>query len=124
LAGLSTELKTPTGYGPHFAILHATNEKGFLLNFKFTIKAVPVRHAGELMYSSTILHLYTRWRWGVSVIFALLYITWERACGTHWIGGCMDPEPEWMAWRRGNLICARNLTLVTWPVVYVTRGYY
>lgn len=34
LAGLSTGLKSPTGRGPRFALVHAGNERGFVPNAK------------------------------------------------------------------------------------------
>jgi hypothetical protein len=43
-----------------------------------------------MRYSSTILELCTWWRWVVRFVPRPL-CPWERAPGTHWIGGCMGP---------------------------------
>jgi hypothetical protein len=51
---------------------------------------MPWRHMGEWRYSSIILDLGTRWRWGISFMPLPLYpCGWSP--GTYWIGGWVDP---------------------------------
>jgi hypothetical protein len=49
-----------------------------------------LKRKGEWRYSSTILDLGIRRRWSASR--PIRFIPGERAPGTHWIGGWVDPK--------------------------------
>jgi hypothetical protein len=60
---------------------------------------------GEWRYSSTILVLGTRWRWVVSFT-----TPWEKALGTHWIGGWVGPGAglDAVEWRQISCPCRQS----------------
>jgi hypothetical protein len=53
---------------------------------------MPWRHKRQWMYGSTFLDLSTDLRWVVNFMPRPLYPPGERAPGTHWIGGYVDPR--------------------------------
>jgi hypothetical protein len=113
--GLCTPFRRPIH--PYIR-LHMCMVKGDVILGLNWSSITPWGRVGEWRYSSTILHLDTRWRWMLSITLRPHYLR-GKSPGTNFIGGWVDPRAR-LAAVEYRKICAPagNQTPAIQPVAH------